>query len=186
MRIVCFLKDGTCEPACAQHKMLQGKGSENGTQRDKREMGGRHPMGAEDRWDEVKDALESPNSGALLGTTNLSSMARAVRNPKMHEVWNSGSSSLESRPACSGLLPAPAYRLGSCLSPWPGALSYQTLKKSPFPAYTGMVLSPFSTTRTQDSESSLLFQVLSPTFLSASSLLAQFPNVPSRPFQDSC
>ena len=153
MRIVCFLKDGTCEPACAQHKMLQGKGSENGTQRDKREMGGRHPMGAEERWGEVKDAHESPNSGALLGTTNLSSMARAVRSLKMHGVSNSGSSSLESRPACSGLLLAPAYRLDSCLPPWPWALSYQTLKNSPFPP---VCLSPFSTTRTQDSEFSSL------------------------------
>ena len=75
MIIVCFLKDGTCEPACAQHKMLQGKGSENGTQRDIREMGRMHPMGIEERWGEVKDVHECPNTGALLGTTNLSSTA---------------------------------------------------------------------------------------------------------------
>ena len=34
-----------------------------------------HPMGIEERWGEVKEVHECPNTGALLGTTNLSSTA---------------------------------------------------------------------------------------------------------------
>ena len=101
---LCFLKNGTCKPAYAQDKMLQGKDSVDGTQREKREMEMRHTTHKEERCDvEEREDRKLPTLGDFQEPPICPAQLEQPGTQRCMDSETLGPQGLES----SGLLPDP-------------------------------------------------------------------------------